>query len=171
MGRFRTILPFVHCGSAALFGGWGLWQRSAILSRPFLEGQTLGDSTARFHVWPWPYKFAVVANLPAFLAGLMSAWPVSSMWPKLPESAQLVPSLLCAVIFWRWVGSRLDRRWRVTARTPWIALLLFTLVCLAGAFLPLGYMGFIPYGIAVWMVTSLGTCGSTPDALAAQTQH
>jgi hypothetical protein len=112
MGRFRTILPFVHCGSAALFGGWGLWQRSAILSRPFLEGQTLGDSTARFHVWPWPYKFAVVANLPAFLAGLMSAWPVSSMWPKLPESAQLVPSLLCAVILWRWVGSRLDRRWR-----------------------------------------------------------
>jgi hypothetical protein len=67
--RFRTFLPIAECGFAALFGGLGLWQRSTILSRAgFGEGRTLWDSTARFHVWPWPFKFAVVMNTPAFLS-------------------------------------------------------------------------------------------------------
>jgi hypothetical protein len=69
--QFRVILPVAECGFAGLFGGIGLWQRFAILSRPLFEGQTLWNSTARFHVWPWPYKFAVVSNMPAFFAGSM----------------------------------------------------------------------------------------------------
>ena len=71
--RFRIVLPIAECGFAALFGAVGLWQRSAILSRPLFEGQTLWDSMARFHVWPWPYKFAVVSNMPAFMAGSLLA--------------------------------------------------------------------------------------------------
>ena len=32
------------------------------------------DTTARFHVWPWPYKFAFVSNFPAFMAGSLLSW-------------------------------------------------------------------------------------------------
>src|SRR5260370_2424836 len=71
----RNLLPAVQSAIAVLFGGTGLWQRSAILSRPwFSEGQTMWDTTARFRVWPWPYKFAVVSNFPAFMAGALLSW-------------------------------------------------------------------------------------------------
>src|SRR5215469_8774463 len=64
--RFRQILPASQVPLAALFGGWGLWQRNQILSHDYLFG--IGwNSTARFHVWPWPYKFAAVTNFPALL--------------------------------------------------------------------------------------------------------
>ena len=166
---FRNLLPVVQSAIAVLFGGTGLWQRSAILSRPwFSEGQTMGDTTARFHVWPWPYKFAVVSNFPAFMAGSLLSWPIGIVWPKPPESVEIVPSVLLVPILWYWVGSRLDRRWGMTDKTPWIALSVFTLVCLAGAFLPIGYVGFLPYGFVVWVFTTLTisrrtyTCSGIP---------
>ena len=59
--RFRWILPTCQVPLAALFGGWGLWLRNQILSHDYLFGSGW-NSTARFHVWPWPYKFAVVTN-------------------------------------------------------------------------------------------------------------
>jgi len=167
--RFRTLLPLSQCALAAVFGAVGLWQRSAILSRPwFSEGQTMWDTTARFHVWPWPYKFAVVSNLPAFLAGSLLLWPLGIVWPKLPEAVEIVPTLLFVPFLWYWVGSRLDRRWGVTDRAPWFALAVFTLVCLVGAFLPIGYVGFLPYGFGLWVVTTLTisrrtyTCSGIP---------
>ncbi len=153
--RFRTVLPVVQCGLAALFGGLGLRQRSAILSRTFWGDQTLWESTARFHVWPWPYKFAVISNLPGVLAGLLSSWPLGLIWPDMSEYVADVPSLFCAAILWYWVGSRLDRRWRLADKVPWIALSIFTLVCLTGALLPMGYVGYLPYGLAAWAVTAV----------------
>ena len=49
--KFRPLFPVVQSGLAALFGGWGLWERSAILNRVFtVDGQSLWDTTARFHV-------------------------------------------------------------------------------------------------------------------------
>src|SRR6266853_5638466 len=155
--RFRIFLPAAEWVLAALFGGVGLWQRSEILSRPwFSEGQTLWKTTARFHVWPWPYKFAVVLNFPAFFAGSLLSWPISTVWTGLPESAEVAPSLLFVVlILWYWVGSRLDRRWYATDKTPWIVLSVFTVVCLVGAFLPIGYTGFLPYGFVVWGIAAL----------------
>jgi len=150
--RFRIILPIVECGFAALFGGIGLWQRSAILSRPFVEGETLWNSTARFHVWPWPYKFATVSNMPAFMAGSFLSLPIAALSHHLPEFVELASCLLCASILWYWVGSRFDLRWTVTDNTPWIALVMFTLVSLGGAFIPMGYVGYVPYGLAVWTV-------------------
>jgi len=113
------------------------------------------DTTARFHVWPWPYKFAVVSNCPAFFAGSLLLWPIGIIWPKVPESVEVAPSLLFVLILWHWVGSRLDQRWSVTDKIPWIALSVFTLVCLIGALLPIGYVGFLPYGFVVWMITAL----------------
>jgi hypothetical protein len=154
--RFRILLPAAQCLLAALFGGVGLWQRSAILSRPwFSEGQTMWNTTARFHVWPLPYKFAAVVNMPAFLAGDLLGWPIGERWPELPESVLATLQLLLVPILWYWVGFRLDRRWNVTDPTPWIALSIFTLVCLVGAFLPIGYVGFLPYGFVVWVITAL----------------
>jgi hypothetical protein len=73
--QFRVLLPLAQCPLAAFFGGLGLWQRAAILSRPgFGEGSTLWDTTARYHVWPWPFKFAVVTNTPAFLTWALVGW-------------------------------------------------------------------------------------------------
>jgi hypothetical protein len=153
--RFRLLLPVAQCGLAAVFGGIGLSQRSVILSRIFWEGETLWHSTARFHVWPWPFKFAVVSNFPAFLMGSLTLWPIGSVWPELPESVQIAPSLVFVLILWYWAGSRIDRGWLVTDKAPWIALAVFTLVCLIGAFLLIGYTGFQPYGFVVWVIAAV----------------
>jgi len=157
--QFRALLPVAQCGLAALFGGWGLWERSTILSRPMFAGQTWWDSTARFHVWPWPYKFAAIENLPALLGGLILTWPIKAIKPDLPEAVQAVPSLLLVVVLWYWVGSRLDRRCLVGEGTPWIFLIVFTALCLTGAFLPIGYTGYLPYAALVWLVAILTFLG------------
>ena len=153
--RFRTLLPVLQCALAALFGGIGLWQRAVILSHPFIGGEPLWNSTARFHVWPWPYKFAVVLNVPAFFGGALLVWPLGEAWPFLPEAVQAAPLLLFVAMLWYWVGSRLDRRWRISDKAPWTALFVFTLICLAGLFLPMGYVGYIPYGVVIWLIMGL----------------
>ena len=64
--QFRKLLPITQTVLAAFFGGWGLWLRNEYLSHYSPFGW---NSTERFHVWPWPYKFAVVSNMPALFAG------------------------------------------------------------------------------------------------------
>lgn len=150
--RFRVVLPIVEAVIAALFGAIGLWQRSAILSHPFFEGQTMWDTTARFHVWPWPYKFAAILNLPAFFGGLLMTIPIGAIRPTLPEAVQIAPTLVFVWMLWHWIGSRFDRRWTAADKAPWIAVLIFTLVSFGGAFAHLGYTGFLPYGLLVWVI-------------------
>ncbi len=153
--RFRIVLPVAEFGIATLFGGIGLRKRSVILSRPgFFEGTRMWDTTARFHVWPWPYKFAAVSNLPALLCGSLLTIPINAMRPTLPEAFQLAPTLLFVWFLWYWVGARLDRRWSVTDKLPWIALLVFTLVSLVGAIIPLGDAGYLPYGFILWVLAA-----------------
>jgi len=160
MRRFRTILPALQVMLAAIFGGWGLWQRNQILSHDYLFG--IGwNSTARFHVWPWPYKFAAVSNLPALFAGLLLTVPISAVRSTLSEAIQLAPTLLLVAFLWRWVGNRLDRRWTVTDWTPWIAILLFMIASLSGALLPIGYTGYLPYGFVLWGAAWLSLSRST----------
>src|SRR5580704_14498212 len=145
--QFRRILPIVQTVVAIIFGAWGLWQRNAILGHSWFGW----NSTARFHVWPWPYKFAVISNIPAFLAGLLLSWPINNVWPGLSEPAQLLPCILFIPALWYWVGSRLDRKVAmangasVSITKQLTLLLLFTLLCGVGALIPIGYVAYIPY--------------------------
>ena len=123
------------------------------------------------HEWPWPYKFAVICNFPAFLLGLLPSWPLGFFWPSLPEYVETMPVLLFVLPLWSWVGSRLDRRWRVTHKIPWIGLFFFTLISLGGAFLPIGYTGYLPYGLALWLVTAVVVRLVSRQAPAADRAH
>jgi hypothetical protein len=168
--RFRMLLPVAETVLAGLFGGIGLWQRNQILCGPAFFGGTLWETTASFHVWPWPFKFALISSMPAFLAGSLLLMATHGLWarllsstrPVLPEALELTLSLLFVPMLWYWVGRRVDRRWgsagadRVLAgtKTPWVLLSVFTAVCLTGAFLPLGHVGYVSYGAVVWIATA-----------------
>jgi hypothetical protein len=106
-------------------------------------------------VWPWPFKFAVIENLPAFLTGVLLSWPISIAKPDLPEAVQLSPCLLLLAILWYLIGLALDRRWHVCEKVPWIWLAVFTGAGVAGAVIPIGYTGYLPYAAIVWLVTAL----------------
>ena len=164
--QFRKVLPILQTVLAMFFGGWGLWLRNEILSHSWMGW----NSTARFHVWPWPFKFAAISNMPALLAGSLLSWPIGTLRPGLPESVQISPALLFVPLLWYWVGSWLDRRWGMMdkaghgAKGPWILLLFFTLVCAVGASVPITslalYTSYLPYGMAVWMIVGLGMAAS-----------
>jgi len=162
--QFRRILPISQTVVAMFFGGWGLWARNAILSRPFLGNSTGWDSTARFHVWPWPFKFVAVLNMPAFLTGSLLSWPLDALRPGLPESVSILPVLLCVPLLWYWVGSWLDRRRNAekTSNAPrgqWILLFVFTSICAVSSSIPEsvgGYVGYVPAGMAIWLIAAIG---------------
>jgi len=73
--RFRTWLPLTQCLLGGIFGLLGAWQRVSVLDRAAFFDQTLWHTTARFHVWPWPYKLALSINLPSFFVGALLASP------------------------------------------------------------------------------------------------
>ena len=150
--KFQRLLPVVQCGVAAVLGGWGLWERSAVLSRVFTtDGRTLWDTTARFHVWPWAFKFAVVTNAPAFLCWTLLGWSISERRPKAPEMAMAAPLLLFVALLWLAVGRWIDRRWASNTRLVWGSLLGFTLICAAGASVP-STTFYLKWGVLVWAV-------------------
>lgn len=161
--QFRTILPISQTALAIIFGGWGLWLRNSILSRRFLGDSTLWDSTARFHVWPWPFKFAAVLNMPAFLAGALLSWPLDALRPGLPEWVSVLPVLPFVALLWYWIGLRLDQERRAgksrnTVKRQWIVLLLFTAICAAASSIPErigGHTSYLLLGIAVWTIAAM----------------
>ena len=111
--HFRKMLPVLQTAVAVAFGGWVLWLRNSILNRPFL-GSTMGwNSTAAFHVWPWPFRFAAIVNMPSFLAGGLLAWPLGSVRPGLPEWVSTLPVLLLVPLLWYLVGAWVDRNLRI----------------------------------------------------------
>jgi hypothetical protein len=110
--QLRKVLPISQTLLAVAFGGWGLWERITSINDSWLGW----NSTLRFHVWPWPFKFAVVQNIPAFLIGLLLSWPIDSFKPGLPEWVSLLPSLLLVPLLWYLIGAWLDRK-RVLGRT------------------------------------------------------
>jgi hypothetical protein len=133
---FRRLLPMAQTVSAACFGGIGLWQRARYLNTSWLGW----NSTERFHVWPWPFKFAVVTNLPAFLFWSVLGWPIGERWPDTPEGVMFAPTLFFVAILWYGIGVWMDRRWdgrsrpASEAKTPWILLAVFTALCVIAVF-------------------------------------
>jgi hypothetical protein len=156
--QLRKVLPISQTLLAVAFGGWGLWERFT-----FINDSWLGwNSTLRFRVWPWPFKFAVVQNIPAFLIGLLLSWPIDSFEPGLPEWVSLLPSLLLVPLLWYLIGAWLDRK-RVLGRTSGETVVLifgvFTAVSLIVA-VNSGWIlrsdtTFIPLGIVYWIALAI----------------
>lgn len=167
--RFRKILPITQSLLAAAFTSWGLWERHVILSNAWL-GE---NSTARFHVWPWPLKLAIVLNFPAFLAGSLLALPFEKIRPKYADyvSALLIATLV--PMLWYLVGQRLDqhlafRPERKHWKRSWTTVLLAVLVGLIviGVFLATIslYTSFVGWGLAIWASTTCGWLALTRRA-------
>ena len=156
--QLRKVLPISQTALAAAFGGWGLWERITSINDSWLGW----NSTLRFHVWPWPFKFAVVQNTPAFLIGLVLSWPVDSFKPGLPEWVSLFPSLLLVPLLWYLIGAWLDRK-RVLGRTSGETLVLifavFTavslIVAVSSGWIFGSYTMFIPVGILYWIALAI----------------
>ena len=165
--QFRRMLPVLQTTAAIFLGGWGLWLRNSILSRTFWGDSTLWNSTARFHVWPWPLKFEEVLHMPAFLAGALLSWPLDAYWPGLPEWVSALPVLPCVALLWYRIGSWLDRRRGVntyasTIKGQWLLLAMFCVVCAAASSVPRrvgGYVSYFPLGTVIWIVAVVGTAG------------
>jgi hypothetical protein len=165
--QFRKVLPVLQTAIAISFGGWGLWLRNSILSRPFW-GSTGWNSTALFHVWPWPLKFAMILNMPALLASVLLSWPLDYFRPGLPEWVSDLPVLLLIPFFWYWLGSSADKSIGAGningERWGWTLLLLFIFVCAAASSIS-GYVGgytsFVVFAIAIWLVVAIGVKVST----------
>jgi cation transport ATPase len=163
--QFHRILPVLQTALAMFFGGWGLWVRNSILSRPFWGNSTSWDSTLRFHVWPWPLKFAAVLNMPAFLAGGLLSWPLPALQsPGLSETVLYLPVLLFVPLLWYLVGSWLDQmrgahKNRSAVKGKWMLVIIFGAICAALASIPDsvgGYVSYFPSGIVIWLIAVIG---------------
>lgn len=155
LARFRLLLSIAITGTAIAetFAAVGLWQRDHILSQPFFIGTTMWESTARFHVWPWPYKFGAILALPAFMGGWLAMVPFRLLLPTIPETMDLLPTAPLSLLLWYWVAARLEMYSPVRR---WTSLCVILALSLTGAFLPLGYTGWlIPYGALAWCIAAL----------------
>ena len=150
--RFRLWVAVLGTAITEGFGAVGLWQRNHVLSQRFFMGQTFWESTARFHVWPWPFKVAAIWAFPAFLGGSIVMIPVNLLIGTHLEAAELLPTGALALLLWYRVASRLER---YSPATRWAWLGIFLALSFAGAMLPLGYTGWFPFGVLAWCVATL----------------
>lgn len=151
--QYRALLPAIQTVSAILCGGIGLSQRNAILKQPWLGEQTMADTTARFHVWPLPLRFALVNNLPALTSLGVIGWPLSRVWPGMPIGLWLSLLIACTYANWYLIGRRLDSEPSARKRQRW-ALAIFGLLSGAVIFTP-GYVGFVYTGILLWVAFAI----------------
>jgi hypothetical protein len=161
--QFRKVLAVSQTVLAISCGGLGLWLRNSVLSRPLWGNSTGWDSTLRFHYWPWPFKFAAILNMPAFLAGGLLSWPLDYLRPGLLEWVSALLALLFIPLLWYWVGAWVDKNINFgksgnSERARWVVLLFFILVCAAASSIPdyvAGYTGYILFGVAMWLVVAV----------------
>lgn len=159
--KLRSILPISQSLLAATFGSWGEWARITSLNNSWLGW----NSSERFHTWPWPLKFAVIQNMPAFLVGLFLSWPLGSSMPGLPEWVQQLPTLLLVPVLWYFIAIWLERDQALqpsdhrSAYWPWVLVCFVTLVSLLGALssgrLFGSYTTFIPFGVVYWLALGI----------------
>jgi hypothetical protein len=142
------LLPVVQFFISGTLGAIGLWQRSQLLSQPLFSG-TLGDTTAAFHIWPWPFKLAVTMNLPAFIFGGVFELIDHHLEANISETWECVIALAFVPLLWFWIGRGLDA---VGTKAGWVFLTIFFAGCIGAATLPLGYIGFLPVGFLIWAI-------------------
>lgn len=159
---FRTVLPLLQTGIAGLFGGWGLWQRNYILSHSFLGW----NSTSRFHVWQWPFKFAAVLNMPAFLGGLFLSWPIERLCHTSSELLLNSPALFLVALLWYCLGRYLDGisnsnpgRASIRRTFLWGLVMCFMGISAVLAYLNTSYTSYLPYGVMLWIVVGARILG------------
>lgn len=150
--RFRCLLTGVGTAVSVVFGAVGLWERNHILSQPFLNGSTLWESTARFHVWPWSFKLAAIWDMPALIGCTILMLPIRLVWTTLPGVADLVPTGVLTMLLWYCVASRLER-YSLTTRS--VSLVSFGGLSLTGALIPIGYTGWLPFGLLMWCIAAV----------------
>lgn len=162
--QFRLLLPALQVALAISFGGWGEWLRVSLLNKPFWGSSTWWDTTARFHVWPWPLKFAIVMNLPVLVGGALISVPLDAFHlPAAPEWLSYVMMLPFVALFWYWIGIRLDRarpgeRNGESAKRRWPGIFLFMATCALISYLPdriTLYTDFVPFGVLLWLFATL----------------
>lgn len=149
--RFRYLLTAAGTSVSIAFGAVGFWERNHIVSRPFLNSN-LWESTARLHVWPWPFKLAGICDMPAFIGGTLLMLPIRLVCTTLPEFADLVPAGVLTVILWYCVACRLER---YSLATRSLLLICFGLLSLTGALVPIGHTGWLPFGFLMWCIAVL----------------
>lgn len=62
-----------------------------------------------YHVRPWPFRLALVLNVPAFLGGALVWWPIDKFASNLPEAVVCGGLLPFVFVLWYWIG----RHWIV----------------------------------------------------------
>jgi len=155
--RFRMWVAVWATAIAEGFGAVGLWQRNHVLSQPLFLGQTLWESTARFHVWRWPFKGGAIWAFPAFRGGSIVMMPVNLLIGTLPEAAELLPVGALSLLLWYCVAARLER---YSPAIRLASLGVFLALSLTGALLPIGYTGWFLFGVLAWCVATLMLRGS-----------
>jgi hypothetical protein len=110
------------------------------------------ETTASMHFWPWPYRFAVILNLPAALAGIPFYGRAAS------EVVAGIVSLLLTLPLWYWIGFRFDRTCGAK-RSGYLSFWLFLLAIVVSSFSGALYfdysIDYLLYGAGMWMATAL----------------
>src|SRR3954454_21026050 len=149
--RFGLLLGVSQAIVAACFGGFGTYQRNRILNQPFLDNQTLWETTARFHIWPWPLKFAIIMNFPAAVGTAIFSLPLAMALPrKIADAVEVVVLFTFVFVIWFSIASRIGASVRSIA-----FVLLFITTAVVGASLLLGNTGYIPYGLLLWVLAGV----------------
>jgi hypothetical protein len=155
--HFRKVLPVAQAVVAVIFGGWGLWLRNQAITNG------LGwHSTMRFHVWPWPLKFAVILNMPALLLGLALFFPTDAMGLRTPDWVSYLVLVLFVPLIWFWVGRWFDKLNDFDSiakqrKGSWIAVGMFTVSCAGLAMIRSS--SFTVFGALIWLAAGIAVFG------------
>jgi hypothetical protein len=126
------------------------------------------DTTAPLHVWPWPYKFAVILNMPAAFAGMFFSAMVFSDFASrygrvATEAVGGIVSLLLTLPLWYWIGLRFDRTCGTKSSgylSFWVFLSSMIILSFSGA-LYLGPIDYLLYGCGVWVLAAIAIAALT----------
>ena len=146
--RFCVLLPILQFILGGVLGGVGLWQRGQILNQPIF-GSPASATTAVYHVWPWPFKLAVLINEPAVILGGLTALTMEWLGSGMSEPIEFGLMLVFVPPLWYWIGLRLDA---INRKIGWVMLATFSATCVLLAVVRIGYVSFVPIGFLVWLL-------------------